>query len=151
VYRSIIHHNNPIAVRITLTEARQKLMFDEGVECFGVDRSSIDSTGDVAVHRYGRKDTEVFTSLQVHRIWDNSTFGTPSMCPCPSGRIDPGFVKENNLFGTPVGDLAHPGIPEHLVSLCGFFGKLPSVTTSTNEPFYVRSQDLRGYHSTALH
>src|SRR5204862_4962678 len=48
---------------------------------------------DIAVYSHGRKNTEFAVILKVYWIWNNATFGSPSMCSFSRTRIDTRFIE----------------------------------------------------------
>jgi hypothetical protein len=124
VYRSVIHDNDSILVRIYIAQGREETIFNKRIESIAINTARVDVTCNIAVHSHSREDTEVVSFLKLHGIGNNAPFGAPSVSPCSRTRINTRFVEENNLFRSPSGDFSKPGISKLLVSLCRFLCKL---------------------------
>lgn len=101
-----------------------KLNFNKCVEYNSIHAPRIDIAGDITVQSHGREDAEIDMILELNRIWNNAAFWSPTMRMCFRVRINAGFIKENNLFRAPIGDLSNPSIPKLWISLYRFFCKL---------------------------
>jgi len=87
MYRSIIHDDNPIPVRIYVVQRGDEI-FDKGIVCSGIHGPRINFTSNIAIQSHRREDTEVGMILKLNRIRDNAAFGSPTMGTCPGTRID---------------------------------------------------------------
>jgi len=124
MYRSIIHNNNPLSVRIYSVQCWDELILDKGIVCSGIHSPKIHFASNIAIQCHRWEDAKVGIILKLNGIGDYVAFGSPTVCSCSNTWIDTRFIEENNLVRGPPCNFSNPGISEYWISLCCFFCKL---------------------------